>query len=93
MSITLPITNLKHLENLSFIFHVVRMLLLNITMLNMELKLYSVQIQNDSYCIWNDKEDIAVGLTLEQTLDFEFDGVKLRDFITTDDVEITERIM
>ena len=49
--------------------------------------------QNDSYCIWNDKEDIAVGLTLEQTLDFEFDGVKLRDFITTDDVEITERIM
>ena len=45
------------------------------------------------YCIWNDKEDIAVGLTLEQTLDFEFDGVKLRDFITTDDVEITERIM
>ena len=49
--------------------------------------------QNDSYCIWNDKEDIAVGITLEQTLDFEFDGVKLRDFITTDDVEIIERIM
>lgn len=49
--------------------------------------------QNDRYCIWNDKDDIADGLTLEQTLDFEFNGVKLRDFITTDDVEITERIM
>lgn len=48
---------------------------------------------NDCYCIWNDKEDLADGLTLGQTLDFEFDGVKLRDFITTDDVAITERIM
>ena len=51
------------------------------------------KIEN-SYCIWIcNKEDIAVGLTLEQTLDYEFDGVKLRDFITTDDVEITERIL
>ena len=49
--------------------------------------------QNNSYCIWNDKEDLAEGITLEQTLNFEFDGVKLRDFITTDDVEIIERIM
>ena len=49
--------------------------------------------KNDCYCIWNSKEDIADGLTLEQTLDFEFDGVKLRDFITTDDVIIIERIM
>ena len=49
--------------------------------------------QNDRYCIWNDNEDLAHGLTLEQTLDYEFDGVKLRDFITTDDVAITERIM
>lgn len=49
--------------------------------------------QNDRYCIWNDREDLANGLTLEQTLDYEFNGVKLRDFITTDDVAITERIM
>lgn len=49
--------------------------------------------QNNCYCIWNEKEDIADGLTLDQTLDYEFDGVKLRDFITTDDVAITERIM
>ena len=40
--------------------------------------------------IYNTK-DIAEGITLEQTLDFEFDGVKLKDFITTDDVVIIER--
>lgn len=55
---------------------------------------YGIEGHNNNFEIWiYDKEDIAVGLTLEQTLDFEFDGVKLRDFITTDDVEITERIM
>lgn len=30
-------------------------------------------------------------LTLEQVLNYEIDGVKIRDFITTDDVEITDR--
>ena len=55
---------------------------------------YGIEGHNNNFEIWiYDKEDIAVGLTLEQTLDFEFDDVKLRDFITTDDVEITERIM
>ena len=55
---------------------------------------YGIEGHDDNFVIWiYDKEDIADGLTLEQTLDFEFDGVKLRDFITTDDVEIAERIM
>ncbi len=55
---------------------------------------YGIEGHNNSFDIWiGNKGDIANGLTLEQTLDFEFDGVKLRDFITTDDVTITERIM
>lgn len=37
--------------------------------------------------------NVAEDITLEQTLDFEFDGIKLRDFITTDEVKIIERIM
>lgn len=37
------------------------------------------------------KKCITDGLTLEQVLNYEIDGVKIRDFITTDDVEITDR--
>lgn len=55
---------------------------------------YGIEGHNNSFDIWiSNKGDIANRLTLEQTLDYEFDGVKLRDFITTDDVAITERIM
>ncbi len=39
---------------------------------------------DDTYFIWACEKD-------EQVLDFEIDGVKIRDFITTDDVEITDR--
>ncbi len=53
---------------------------------------YGIEGHNNSFDIWIYDEDvIAKGITLEETLDFEFDGVKLRDFITTDDVEILER--
>ncbi len=53
---------------------------------------YGIEGHNNSFDIWiYDKDVIAKGITLEETLDFEFDGVKLRDFITTDDVEILER--
>ncbi len=53
---------------------------------------YGIEGHNNSFDIWiYNKGDIAKGITLEETLDFEFDGVKLRDFITTDDVEILER--
>lgn len=31
------------------------------------------------------------GLTLEQVLNYVIDGVRIRDFITTDEVEITDR--
>ena len=34
---------------------------------------------------------VAENLTMEQLLDFEIDGVKMRDFIATDDVMITNR--
>lgn len=37
--------------------------------------------------------EFKIYLSCGANVDFEFDGVKLRDFITTDDVEITERIM
>lgn len=53
---------------------------------------YGIEGHNNSFDIWiYDKGDIANGLTLEQTLDFEFDGVKLRDLIL--DATIIERIM
>ncbi len=55
---------------------------------------YGIEGHNNQFDIWIYNEDvIAKDITLEQTLDFEFDGVKLRDFITTDDVEILEKIM
>ncbi len=55
---------------------------------------YGIEGHNNSFDIWiYDKGDIANGLTLEQTLDYEFDGVKLRELITSDDVIIIERLM
>lgn len=48
--------------------------------------------ENDTYVLWMCGKDEQIdGLKLEQVLDFEIDGVKIRDFITTDDVEITDR--
>ena len=53
---------------------------------------YGIEGHNNSFEIWIYNERfLAEDITLEQTLDFEFDGVKLRDFITTDDVVIIER--
>lgn len=55
---------------------------------------YGIEGHNNSFDIWiYDKGDIANELTLEQTLDYEFDGVKLRELITSDDVIIIERLM
>ena len=52
---------------------------------------YGIEGHNNSFDIWiYDKGDIANGLTLEQTLDYEFDGVKLRELILT--AEIIERM-
>ena len=53
---------------------------------------YGIEGHNNSFEIWIYNERfLAEDITLEQTLDFEFDGVKLKDFITTDDVVIIER--
>ena len=58
------------------------------------MKNYEYNPDDHKFEIWIYNERfLAEDITLEQTLDFEFDGVKLRDFITTDDVEIIERIM
>ena len=55
---------------------------------------YYIEGHQNKFQIWSSTDGcLANDINLEQTLDFEFDGVKLRDFITTDDVEITERIM
>lgn len=53
---------------------------------------YGIEGHNNSFDIWiYDKGDIANGLTLEQTLNYELDGTKIRDLILK--AEITERIM
>lgn len=52
---------------------------------------YGIEGHYNSFDIWiYDKCDIANGLTLEQTLDYKFDGVKLRDLILN--ATIIERI-
>ncbi len=52
---------------------------------------YGIEGHNNSFDIWiYDEGDIANGLTLEETLDYEFDGVKLRDLILT--ATIIERL-
>lgn len=51
---------------------------------------YGIEGHNNSFDIWiYNGGDIANGLTLEETLDYKFDGVKLRDLILT--ATITER--
>lgn len=51
---------------------------------------YGIEGHNNSFDIWiYYGGDIANGLTLEETLDYKFDGVKLRDLIL--DATITER--
>ena len=55
---------------------------------------YGIDKMNDGkFYISNcyDKMCLTDGLTLEQVLNYEIDGIKIRDFITTDDVEITDR--
>ena len=51
------------------------------------------KLDDGLFYIGNCDERICIQekLTLEQVLNFEIDGVKIRDFITTDDVEITDR--
>ena len=39
----------------------------------------------------SNKKYTTPGLTLEEVLDYEIDGTKIRDFIATDEVEITDR--
>ena len=53
---------------------------------------YGMEGHNNSFDIWiANKGDIANELTLEQVLDFELDGVKIRNLIL--DARITERIL
>lgn len=52
---------------------------------------YGIEGHNNSFDIWiYDEGDIANGLKLEETIDYEFNGVKLRDLILT--AEIIERL-
>ena len=52
---------------------------------------YGIEGHNNSFDIWiYDEGDIANGLKIEETLDYEFNGVKLRDLILT--AEIIERL-
>ncbi len=51
---------------------------------------YGVEKIGDGFCIWIcDGDELAFGITLEEVLDFELDGVKIRDLIL--DAEISER--
>ena len=53
---------------------------------------YGIEGHNNSFDIWIAYQgDIANGLTLEQTLDYELDGVKIKDLILK--ATITERIL
>lgn len=53
---------------------------------------YGIEGHNGSYDIWiYDADTIATDITLEDVMDFELDGVKIRDLIL--DADITERIM
>lgn len=52
---------------------------------------YGIEGHNNSFYIWiYDEDTIAEGLTIDETLDFKFDGVKLRDLIL--DATIVERL-
>lgn len=52
---------------------------------------YGIEGHNNCFDIWiTYKGDIANGLTLEETLDYKLDGVKIRDLILKS--EITERL-
>ena len=54
---------------------------------------YGIEGHENKFEIWIYNERfLAEDITLEEVLDFKFDGVKLRDFITTDDVKIIERL-
>ncbi len=51
---------------------------------------YGVEKIGDGFCIWIcDGDELAFGITLEDVMNYELDGVKIRDLIL--DAEITER--
>ncbi len=53
---------------------------------------YGIEGHNNSFDIWiYYNGDVATGLTLEQTLDYKLDGVKIKDLILK--ATITERIL
>ncbi len=53
---------------------------------------YGLEGHNNSFDIWiYNKRDIANNLTLEQVLDYEIDGVKIRNLILT--AEIIDRVL
>lgn len=53
---------------------------------------YGIEGHNDSFDIWiYNKGDIANGLTLEEALDYELDGKKIKDIIL--DATIIERML
>ncbi len=53
---------------------------------------YGIERHNNSFDIWIYKKgDIANNLTLEQVLNYELDGVKIKDLILS--AEIIERLM
>ncbi len=53
---------------------------------------YGIEGHNNSFDIWIYKKgDIANNLTLEQVLNYELDGVKIKDLILS--AEIIERLM
>ena len=52
---------------------------------------YGIEGHNNSFDIWiYNKGDIANNLTLNQVMDYELDGVKIKDLILT--AEIIERM-
>lgn len=51
---------------------------------------YGVEKIGDGFCIWIcGGDELAFGITLEEVMNYELDGVKIRDFVL--DAEITER--
>lgn len=53
---------------------------------------YGIEGHNNSFDIWIAyKGDIANGLTLDELMEYELDGVKIKDLILT--ATITERIL
>ena len=53
---------------------------------------YGIEGHNNSFDIWiYYGDDVAVGITLDEVLEYKLDGTKIKDLILT--AEITERIL